>query len=71
MQRLEVSGAVRPIYKSLGVKGLIRGGGQDFSNSSRAAPWPVQPPVQCVPDQFPRVERPRRGVDHDRLVVQG
>ena len=25
MQRLEVSGAVRPIYASLGFKGLIRG----------------------------------------------
>ena len=25
MQRLEVSGAVRPIYRSLGVKGLIAG----------------------------------------------
>ena len=24
MQRLEVSGAVRPIYKSLGVKGLMK-----------------------------------------------
>jgi len=27
MQRLEVSGAVRLIYKSLGVKGLIMSGG--------------------------------------------
>jgi len=31
MQRLEVSGAVRPIYESLGVKRLKRGWGKAHS----------------------------------------
>ena len=32
MQRLEVSGAVRPIYGSLGVKGLNRAKQKQYSN---------------------------------------
>jgi hypothetical protein len=38
--------------------------GRDFSHPSRPALGPTQPPVQWVPDIFPGVKRPGRGVDH-------
>jgi hypothetical protein len=63
MQRLEISGAVRPIYGSLGVKRLITlylpvflGGGVEgykhkifFSKASTSTLGPSQPPTQWVP----------------------
>jgi hypothetical protein len=38
--------------------------GRDFSQLSRPALGPTQPPVQWVLGLFPGVKRPRRGVDH-------
>jgi hypothetical protein len=38
--------------------------GRDFSQSSRPALGPTQPPIQWVPGLFPGVKRPGRGVDH-------
>jgi hypothetical protein len=38
--------------------------GRDFSQPSRPALGPTQPPIQCVPSLFPGVKRPGRGVDH-------
>ena len=63
MQHLEVSGVVRLVYRSLGVKGLLcynssvgiatRYGLEDPGIESRwgmrLALGPTQPPVQCVP----------------------
>ena len=56
MQRLEVSGAVRPIYGSLGVKRLIPG--RDFSKASRLDLVPTQPPIEMILGHIsPRVKR--------------
>jgi hypothetical protein len=38
--------------------------GKDFTNPSRRALGPNQPPVQWVPGLFLGVKRPGRGVDH-------
>ena len=42
MQRLEVSGAVRPIYGSLGVKGLIKGAEKSLAQPGRKQAAPVK-----------------------------
>ena len=38
--------------------------GRDFPHSSRPAPVPTQPPTKLVPDLYPGVKRPGRGIDH-------
>jgi hypothetical protein len=40
MQRLEVSGAVRPLYGSLGVKGLTSRWGTSVCETIRTSRWP-------------------------------
>jgi hypothetical protein len=38
--------------------------GRDFPHPSTPALWPTQPRIQGVPDLFPGVKRPKRGVNH-------
>jgi len=48
MQRLEVSGAVRPLYGSLGVKGLMKTTNIRHSRTKSSRPGDLAPEI-CTP----------------------